>query len=347
MGLVPKGDQPTPLWFGSGFHFALEDFHGYRTFADPKEALAAYAKAHRSSELPQDSEETLELGYAMLDHYINWLKTRDTFRTLWLPVEDPETGETRRVPQVEVNFAIPLGEIGGQHYHYGGTFDRIVVDEDGRYWILDYKTAARFDTSKLEMDPQVSAYCWAAERLYPGLHFEGMVYQQHLKAAPAPPRKLVNGDFSVDKRQNTTYRLFRKALIEAGFKRATGKYLEYLNFLATQESVDGDKFIRRDLVRRNDAQKRAAHEQIVAELREMALRDLPLYPNPTKDCVWDCQFRAPCIALDDGSDWEYLIEENYETRVERGSWRQRMQDQQDYQVAVESDDEHLIAPYRQ
>ncbi len=55
--------------------------------------------------------------------------------------------------------------------------------------------------------------------------------------------------------------------------------------------------------------------------------NLPLYPNPTKDCSWDCNFRDICIMVDRDDDWEYALQD---TTVQRDdnqaeeikSWRQ-------------------------
>jgi len=40
------------------------------------------------------------------------------------------------------------------------------------------------------------------------------------------------------------------------------------------------------------------------ELEDITNPNLPLYPNPTKDCEYMCPMQAACVALDDGSDWE-------------------------------------------
>ena len=36
-----------------------------------------------------------------------------------------------------------------------------------------------------------------------------------------------------------------------------------------------------------------------------------LYPNPTKDCSWDCRMLPVCGMMDDGSDWESVLQINY------------------------------------
>lgn len=38
-----------------------------------------------------------------------------------------------------------------------------------------------------------------------------------------------------------------------------------------------------------------------------------LWPNPTKDCSWDCDYRDVCPMVDDGSDWEYVLQSQFVT----------------------------------
>jgi len=61
-----------------------------------------------------------------------------------------------------------------------------------------------------------------------------------------------------------------------------------------------------------------SHEaQLIERCREIAMArrrtaDHPtLWPNPTKDCSWDCDYRALCPMVDDGSDWEDVLEYDF------------------------------------
>lgn len=308
--LSPIDGNSIHLWFGSGCHFALEDCHGYNTYKDPRRAFRAYYDATRRHH-PEGAEEHLILAYRMFEHYIRWGRRRKEFRTFW------QNG----IPQVEVNWKIPLWN----DLYYEGTFDRIVVDAYERYWILDYKTAQRFDTSKLDTDPQVNAYCWAFERLY-GQPPEGMVYVQLKKAAPNLPIQLQDGSLSVNKSQATTYDLFRAAALTLSPDPDNWpeKYHTFLAYMAEQDTPEGDAFIRRDMLRRNAAVVGTEWMKIQAEVTDMTNPNLPLYPNPTRDCVWDCSFKPVCLAMDDGSDWEYLLKENYQRREVIGSWRSNL-----------------------
>ena len=317
MNLVPASgyaEVDEKLWYGTGFHFALEDYHGYRRFASPADAFQAFYDACRPDERPSNAEELLETARKSLAYYEMWLRRRNEFETVWIDGK----------PQVEVHFQIPLP--GG--YVYAGTFDRIVRDPYDRWWVVEYKTAKKFDTAKLATDPQVTSYAWAAEQYY-GREIEGFIYVQFLKKAPKPPRILSNGELSTNKNQDTTYELYRRTLIKLGIWDGKGsppeRYREILEYLAEQETPEGDAYIRRDIVRRNKYQKEAEYQKILLELQEMTNPDLPIYPNPTRDCAWDCPYRSLCIAMDDGSDWEYMLEQDFAPRKEvSDAWRQRI-----------------------
>jgi len=321
MNLEPKSsEQKVPLWFGSGFHFALEDFHGHNVFGKPEDALIAYHSVFRENELPIGADDAIELGLGMLGYYQQWVEHRNEYQTLVL----------EGVPQVEVGFDLELTELSGvakQPVYYHGTFDRVVTDFYGRWWIEDYKTAAAIDTNKLQTDPQISAYLWAAEQWYQH-PVEGMLYTQFAKDVPSEPKELAKGGFSQDKRQKTTHAVYRRALMHK-FGKVPSEYVPFLNDLAAAETPEGNRFIRRDTVRRNYEEKVSTYKHIVAEGMEMLNDQLALYPNPTRDCMWDCNFRTCCIAVDGGSDFLTVLDQEFQVRNEtakgeKPEWRNKL-----------------------
>jgi hypothetical protein len=215
---------------------------------------------------------------------------------------------------------------------YHGTMDRIVVDKYGRWWVLDYKTAKGADTRKLETDDQISAYMWAAEQRYQH-PFYGFIYLQLTKDVAKPPKRLKDGTLSVDKKQKTTYYLFKNEVIKdyGSVQKAPNKIIEMLNYLADLETPEGDRFIRWDFILRNDNQKLATYINIMAEAKMMINKDLFLFPNPTRDCGWDCPFREICIAMDQGrqDDVISMIDADFEVRPDTlehndDNWRSRI-----------------------
>jgi len=309
----------------------MEDYHGHRLFDTPAEAFSAAVKASRRAEgrsgsLPSDHEELLELGIGMCNYYQEWLGYRDPLVTL----------EIGGIPQVEVNFQIPIGlddaflaRCNFDRAVYTGTIDRVVVDDEGRLWLVDYKTAKAIQTDHLDTDPQITAYCWAAQKIY-SMPVAGFIYQQHRKVVPHEPAFLASSKmFSIAKNQMTTHTLYRVALLKlyGSIASAPEPNVQFLNYLATQEDQKRDSLIRRDFVERNQAQIDSEEIKITLEAYEMLNPDLPLYPNPTRDCSWDCDFRLPCMHLDSGLDWNSELEASTTEREEDSkSWRMHLQE---------------------
>lgn len=315
-GNLQSSSSSGPLWLGSGLHFAFEDFHGYRKFEHARESLDAYLRASDQAGMPppDDVDELMHLGKGMLDYYEQWLRTRDPLKTLVV------NGE----PQVEVHFFIEIPKehlakymrdpsvlVQYERVLYSITIDRIAVDEYNRLWVVEYKSAKLFQWLHLPTDPQVSAYMWGAGVRYPGYEIAGCIYQQHKKQLLQPPAFLSSTKmFSTSKRQKTSYALYAGALTnlyssdKSKWPRENIAYLDYLN---TQESHTADSLIRRDYIERNNNQIQAEYQKALYEISEMLDPNIPLYPNPTRDCSWDCPFNIACVGIDSGEDWEHEL----------------------------------------
>lgn len=325
----------TPLWFGSGIHYALEDYHGYNVFGRPADAFKAYclatAKQHLR-DLPSDAQEHFELGQEMMNYYVDhWLSHRNVDVTYW------EDG----IPQVEVNFEIPIPLDDPQFAHlkelalangadtvlYRGTFDRVSIDADGCLWVVEYKTAKVAETNHYMTDPQVTTYVWAASHVY-NRPVVGVVYQQFIKNKPSEPKILSSGKISTAENMNTSATLYRRALramygaYEAAPKANQEKYVQLLQM----ETPDKDRYILRERLRRGEHMQQNEALKILLELEDMLNPTLPLYPNPTRECSRMCSFLSACVSMDDGGDWEYDLQMNFSKRDQAPDrmWRRRL-----------------------
>jgi len=312
----------TYLWFGSGIHFALEDYFGYNVYGTPQEAFEAYYKAHRPEKLPNDVNSLRDLAKLMLDYFVSCyekkkIKVYDKFGRTDRDLSEFETVYINDVPLLEVPFTLQLPEASdaaGIPIVVHGTFDRIVRDRAGKYYVLDWKTAKSTDVLKLLNDPQVTMYMWAGEDFL-DIDLEGMLYVQLSKSVPHPPAKLKNGSFSQAANQNTTFDLYIEAL-EKEFGKVPSEYEPFLDKLFQKEKEEGDAYISCVLAERNVHQKDAWHQHLKDQVMEMIDPYLALYPNPTKDCSWDCDFRATCQLMDTDGDFAFTIGNTYETRTE-------------------------------
>jgi len=307
----------------------LEDYHGKKQYPTPAQAWRDYVKAtleyYGSEYMPQEFEEAKDLGVAMADYYELWLQGRESYETYY----------HEGVPQTEVNFkiAIPVDPVylatcGFDTCYYEGTIDRVVIDGYGNLWIVEYKTAAQIFEMHYLTDPQVTSYCWAAQMLY-GRPVVGCIYMQWRKDVPSEPRLLKSGKLSLADNQKTTHRQYRDSLIRiyGDIQRAPKDYVDFLNTIAAQENPDYDGFVRRDKILRNQQSLQSEGVKILMEVTDMLNPELPLYPNPDRMCHW-CDMREACINLDDGSDWESEIEDNFEpSEHQRGRdpWRTLLQ----------------------
>jgi len=315
-------DNPSYYWIGSGGHFALEDFYGYNRYQHPVEALHAYVAACKEQQrrhkygLPDDWQDQATLCEGILENYLMWCTTRDPYETVWI----------NNVPQVEVTCHIPLDVApppGFDRLVYQFTLDRLVKVE-GEYWILDWKFYKSFSQGGLEFDQQMSAYIWAAQAVFP-FEIAGGILHEFKKDLPSAPRILANGKISTAEHQSTTYGLYRDALIRlyGDVGRAPQTNVNCLNELAARETPDRDDFIRRSRTRRTPEQIRAEGTKILMEVEDMCNPNLPLYPNPTRDCSWDCNLQDICLMMDRDDDWEHQLQEATVQRTEENTeWRQ-------------------------
>lgn len=320
-GRLKPNQKASPLWFGSGIHFALEDIHGKQRFPNGVEAFRAYARAtHKQGPdtLPDDASDLVKVSDAMMDYYQNyWLKYRDPLKTY----------VHNGIPQTEASFEI---EIPGDWTAYGydrvvyrGTFDRVIIDEHDQIWILEYKTAKVIASMHFLTDPQIGAYIWAANLIY-GRPVAGVCYQQHRKETPNQPRVLKNGSISCAENQKTSHALYRDALIKmyGEVAKAPADNIACLNSFAAEETPDRDNFIRRDWVTRNAHSGESEAVKILMECEDMLNPNLGLYPNPVRECVYRCPFNSACVSLDDGGDWEHELTLGYEVDdLNWESWR--------------------------
>jgi hypothetical protein len=328
---LQKVEKKHPLWFGSGMHHVLEDFHGEKVYKHTDDAIKDYLDATKKEYGPANLPDTLsqdgEMMSSIMSHYKDgWLKARNR--------SPLETYEVKGEPQVEVpfEFEIPLpkdvlSKSGYKRVVYRGVLDRVVVDDDGYLWIQDYKNVARFtDQRHLELDSQIGAYLWAASYIYKRPTI-GFIYTQFRKTKIEPPRILNSGDISAAKDQNTTYFLYRSALhVKYGPNNIPESNIACLNHMATLEELEADKFIRRDRVTRTKVNHTSEAEKILAEVTEMLNPDLAMYPNPNFMCPAMCSFVEPCLATDRGEDPNDYLEIDYapQSYKQRNEWRKHL-----------------------
>ena len=300
-----QGYRYTPgikaLDFGIAVHKGLEVFYdpermtygrqmredfALRAFTDScsnQRARVLLAQPNLAVETEEDFAERETLGEGMLEHYFLWSKENDDF----VPVKS------------EVEFEVPIPGIDAV---YQGRIDLIIENEQGT-WIVDHKTAAQFtDTAYMDLDMQVSSYCWAIRKQL-GIEVKGVIINELRKSVPKDPQVNQNGTMSQNKSQRTSAIMFRQKLAERGLSE--GPYTEYIEHLE-QRSL----FFRRTTLYRSDEELDIVERLIALEAQDMLDPDVRIYPNPSRFNCNGCSFFAPCLAKLDGSDHDWILEES-------------------------------------
>jgi len=276
-------------------------------------------------------DEAKELGIGMMEYYKEYAEINDDFEVIVaehmfsVPIFDynsglkPLTAIDRR--EESPNYGKKL------EVHARGRQDQLWTRPNGKLGILENKTAARWgedELRKLESDEQTTHYLWAAEveAAYYGLPHKGepleeVIYNVLRKAYPKPPTALKSGMFSTDRQNESTTAVLLEQWIAANMpgvplsEKQQG-YLEYVR------EVGDENFIVRKAVRRNRHQLRNAGYRLYLETLDMLSPNLRIYPNISNShkCL-NCAFRAPCMAKEDGGDWEQLIKDNYTVNKDR------------------------------
>ena len=269
-----------------------------------------------------------ELGIGMLNYYKEWAKINDDFVCV----------------AAESVFSIPLGFTAvdrredSPNYgkkldvHARGKRDAVIYyPEWDRYGINDYKSAIRIDEdyfTKLEKDEQVTQYLWATMKeteLDSSLPWSGELvdrceYTALRKNYPQPPTPTYKDSrLSLAKDAPTTAAHFEAALLSnpvwAEWFRGSEDAQKYFQYLL--ESGD-EKFIIRKPVYRNKYEIKAFDRHLKMIAKEMLNPKTNIYPSPSGSWLCTgCAFRAPCIAADDGSDWQGMLNDAYEINRDR------------------------------
>jgi hypothetical protein len=140
-----------------------------------------------------------------------------------------------------------------------------------------------------------------------------MIYAQHLKKEIKLPRVLNSGKMSTAQNQATSSLLYGEQMknIYGSIDGAPEDILTYYKEIRSRENDRQDVFIRHDYLQRSDRMCQSEGQKILLEAQDMMNRDLPLYPNPTRDCANMCSFNSACVSFDDGGHYRDELASNF------------------------------------
>lgn len=200
---------------------------------------------------------------------------------------------------------------------FGGRIDALMQDDLGRYWIYDWKTAARvssIDEDFLWNDSQITNYLWALWVL--GIPVAGFIYAEIAKAVPEEPEPLQRPYkgrlYSTNKQNMTTLDMFTNTVKENDqVAYENGCYDEYLDYLRSDEAP---RFHIRHQINRNEYQLHSAGQNLYNLALDITDPNLRVYPNQGKFNCRSCAFFEPCIGKDRGEDYKYTLDTLFEIK---------------------------------
>jgi Zierdtviridae exonuclease len=328
-GLRPRGSEATPLWFGTGFHLALEHWYvpGTKRGVHPAETWREYAKdalhtikvSDATEERVAEYEDGAKLGEILCEEYVrHWgddshMEIIQAEQTFNLPIPWPKEAGRQGVYETED---------GAILVDYNGKYDAVYRDlNDGLLKLLETKTARSIVTTHLNLDDQAGSY-WAIAALSlrrmglmgPKEQLHGITYNFIRKGLPDDRPRDAEG-YACNKPTKSHY-VAALTGVDGWTAADLGKKkvdelegiaaAHFLVVLGERSKVQPPPLFQRHQVDRTSKERNSQLRRIQDEAVHMqAVRDglLPIIKNPSRDCSF-CQFRAMCELQERQGAWE-------------------------------------------
>jgi hypothetical protein len=252
-----------------------------------RQAYEARAGAPLDDEAAARWEADLAAGQRLLPAYYGWAADVD----LWSTV------------QVETLFDVTVPEPGGadrgllaadgRGVLYRLRVDLIVVDSDGRYWLVEHRLRPDgwADLDDLFLDERALTDSWGWELGFLAT-IAGTIHNELRLPAPGEP-----GPDDVAPPGPDAF--------------------EVLDVRGRRVERDTAAWFRRTTIPRARPEIEGAGRRVAEQSRLMTSDGLACYPTPARSTCNPCEFRAPCLAMMDGADAEPVLGEQYRARVQR------------------------------
>lgn len=284
--LAPKGNDPSgPLKSGSRVHVGLEAF--YTPGQDPLDEL----KKAQDHDWGQYTASLVMIGDAPDQGTVEaFTKDCELERIMvegygeWIAETgadaDLEFIATEEIVSVRGDRVFPvLARKYGKPFEIVGKLDaRVRRNMDGKRLFVDHKTAQSITMAlpMLQTDPQMLHYHWLESWTQDGAWTDGAIYNVLKKV----------------KRTKAAKPPFYARYEIHHNDREIGSYEARLHEIISS-------------MFRVEALLEVASPEAAAQIA---------YPNPTRDCSWDCPFFTVCPMFDDGSRVEHALRDGFRER---------------------------------
>jgi hypothetical protein len=310
-----------PFFTGRAIHHCLEMY--YRDGSQLLQSLGNFLGNERKvmGDLwPMEEEkvqEQIELMIAILNHYEQWVKQQEKSR--W-------TDDNLEWLALETQFSVPIrtpSNRSSSRVYLAGRLDGVVrLKDDNSIWIWENKTSRSIEELKksLSNDFQCGVYILAARELF-DVEPQGIIYNILRKKAPTTPEVLNNGTLTKRANIDTTVQAYVAAIKEQHPDWQKDTIIEFYGGILQTLQERGNTFFARVPIRRTEIEvQNIAHDLWVVGL-EMANPHTPIYPNESwLNCNF-CPFRGPCLTLNAGGDYEWMLANEFQVRAKSQSWR--------------------------
>ncbi|MDQ1566302.1 MAG: hypothetical protein QOF96_1182, partial [Actinomycetota bacterium] len=187
----------------------------------------------------------------------------------------------------------------GRGVLYRLRIDLVVVDDDGRYWLMEQRlrrhSFAVLDDLLLDDVALTRSWGWELGFL---ATIAGTIHNELLLPQAGEPDPEEPGPLS--------------------FGPGGGPDdVEVIDLGSRQVQRQSGRWFRRTRIPRLRAEIESAGRRLAEQSRLMTAAGLECYPNPSSTTCPACQFRAPCVTLMEGADPEPVLREGYRPRVQR------------------------------
>jgi hypothetical protein len=182
---------------------------------------------------------------------------------------------------------------------YRVRIDLVVVDDDGKYWLMEQRLRRhRFAVlDDLLLDDVALTRSWGWELGFLAT-IAGTIHNELLLPGAGDPGPEDPGPLNVG---------------PAGGPDD----VEVVDLGSRQVERQSGRWFRRTRIPRPRAEIESAGRRVAEQSRLMTKAGLECYPTPSSTSCPACEFRSPCMTLMEGADPEPVLREGYRTRVQR------------------------------